>query len=87
MIAKPSQNTSEEQLLGEIETHIVGLQYHDAAFEPGEAIHLEREPDNVHDGQATRVENQAFEQIGYLPKKLASWLAPLIVAGKLRVDG
>lgn len=40
--ASPASN---EQLLGEIETRIMGMQYHDAAVEPGEQINLEREPE------------------------------------------
>lgn len=76
-----------EQLLGEIDTEIVGLQYHEAGLRPGEAIALEREPGNIHDRCAIRVENGLFEPVGYLPREVGHWLAPLLDAGAIRVDG
>ena len=76
-----------EQLLGEIEARITGMQYYEADVAPGEQINLEREPDNPHDENSIRVENGHFEPVGHLPRKVVSWLAPLIDAGKLRVDG
>ncbi|NQT15057.1 MAG: HIRAN domain-containing protein [Planctomycetes bacterium] len=76
-----------EQLMGEIEARITGMQYYEANVAPGEQIHLEREPDNSHDEHSIRVENGRFEPVGHLPRRLVSWLAPLIDAGKLRVDG
>ena len=74
-------------LLGEIETEIVGMQYHKARIHPGEQINVERESKNTHDRRAIRVENGHFEPVGYLPKSMASWLAPLIDDGKIHVDG
>ena len=68
--------------LGEIETEIVGMQYHKARIHPGEQINLERESKNAHDRRAIRVENGHFEPVGYLPKSMASWLAPLIDNGQ-----
>lgn len=76
-----------EQLLGEIETRIVGMQYYDAAVNPGDAVHLEREPNNKHDANAMRVENGLFEPVGHVPRRVCSWLARLIDDGKVRVDG
>jgi hypothetical protein len=73
-------------LLGEIESEIVGMQYHKATLSPGEQVNLEREK-NAHNRQAVRVENGHFEPVGYLPRKTASWLAPLIDAGQIHVDG
>jgi hypothetical protein len=40
-----------EQLLSEIETRIVGMQYYDAAINPGDTVHLEREQNNSHVSQ------------------------------------
>ena len=76
-----------DELLGEIEARIVGMQYYDAETSGGEQMNLEREPDNPHDQQAIRVENGRFEVVGHLPRRLVTWLAPLIDAGKLRVEG
>lgn len=81
-----TRTAPQERVLGEIDAQIVGMQYHDAATKPGSPVNLEREPDNPHDENAIRVENGHFEPVGHLPRKLASWLAPLIDAGKLRVD-
>ena len=73
--------------LGEIETEIVGMQHHKAKVDPGEQISLEREAKNIHDRRAIRVENGHDEPVGYLPKSMASWLAPLIDQGKIHLDG
>jgi len=73
--------------LGRIRTSIVGTQYHDGQVHPGEAVHIEREPENSHDSNAIRVENRDFEQVGYLPARIVFWLAPLIDAGKIRIVG
>ena len=73
--------------LGEIESEIVGMQNHKAKVLPSEQINLEREAKNTHDWRAIRVENGQFEPVGYLPKTMASWLAPLIDEGKIHLDG
>ncbi len=73
--------------LGEIETEIVGMQHHKARVLPGEQVNLERESKNAQDRHAIRVENGHCELVGYLPKKTASWLAPLIDSGQIHLDG
>ncbi len=73
--------------LGEIETEIIGMQHHKAKIDPGEQINLERQAKNTHDRHAIRVENGHDEPVGYLPKSVASWLAPLIDKGKIHLDG
>ena len=78
MIEQESKEEVRNQFLGEIETEIVGMQYHKAKIHPGEQINLERESKNTHDRRAIRVENGHFEPVGYLPRNMASWLAPLI---------
>ena len=76
-----------EQLLGEIDARIVGMQYYDADVGPDEQVNLEREPENPRHADSIRVENGRFQPAGHLPRHMSSWLAPLIDAGKLRVDG
>jgi len=78
---------SAEKLLGTLSTEIVGIQYYDAEVHPGETVHFEREPDNLHDTRAIRVENLDFRQVGHLPRRVVAWLAPLIDHGKVRIDG
>ena len=54
------------------------MQYHKARIHPGEQVNVERESKNARDRRAIRVENGHFEPVGYLPRKITSWLAPLI---------
>jgi hypothetical protein len=63
------------------------MQYHKAKVLPSEQINLDRESKNTHDRRAIRVENGRFEPVGYLPRNMASWLAPLIDQGKIHLDG
>ena len=76
-----------DPFLGEIESVIVGTRHHNARILPGEQVNLEREAEDVHDRRAIRVENGQFEPVGYLPRRAATWLAPLIDQGKIHLDG
>ena len=76
----------EEEWLGDIRTVIAGSQFCDADAEPGDNLSLEREPDNPHDSHAIRIENEDFEKVGYVPRKIASWLAPVMDVGKVLAD-
>jgi len=82
-----SAKSPTEQLLGEIETRIAGVQYYENTATPGEQMNLEREPGNPHDAHAIRVENGHFEPVGNIPRRMCSWLTPLVDSGKVRVDG
>ena len=73
--------------LGTMSTLVVGGQHYSARLSPGEPVRLTREPDNPHDPNAIRVENMAGEKAGHLPREVAAWLAPLLDAGKVRVEG
>ena len=84
MVKTTSEN---EVLLGEITVTLAGTQYCDAAAEAGDKVHFEREPDNTHDRNAIRVENEDFAKIGYVPRQTAAWLTPLIDQGLVYVDG
>jgi hypothetical protein len=46
---------------------------------------LEREHENQYDPNAVRVENQDFKKIGYLPRQVSAWLAPLLDEGKIQI--
>ncbi len=55
----PDQDQQEgvqNAFLGEIETEIVGMQYHKAKIQPGEQVKLERDSKNARDRRAIRVE-------------------------------
>lgn len=75
------------EFLGEIFTEIAGIQYYEADLRPGDKVQLEREPDNQHDNNAIRIENKSFKQTGYVPRRISSWLAPLIDPGEVWVEG
>jgi hypothetical protein len=87
MIEQELKEEVRNPFLGEIETEIVGMQHHKAKIDPGEQVNLEREAKNSHDRRAIRVDNGNFEPVGYLPKSMAAWLAPLIDQGKIHLDG
>ena len=74
------------QLLGEVETWIVGRQYHDFEVRADETVTLEREPENDLDQNAIRVENGRSQPVGYLPRKTSRWLAPLLDVERIRVE-
>jgi hypothetical protein len=83
---EPQQNVR-PQFLGEIETEIVGAQYHQATLQPGEQANLERDRKNAPGRRAILVENGHCEPVGYLPRQIAHWLAPLVDRGQIHLDG
>ena len=78
--------TPPEKCLGDVATVVAGGQYCDAEAKPGEKLTMEREPGNAHDPLAVRLENGKFEKIGYLPRRIVSWLAPLMDDGRVMAD-
>ena len=87
MPANTTPKRPDEQLLGEIETRIAGMQYYEAAVQPGQQVNLEREPENPHDPCSIRVENGRFQPVGHLPRRIARWMAPPVDAGQIRLEG
>ena len=87
MIEQELREAVRNPFLGEIETEIVGMQGRKATIEPGEQINLEREAKSPQDRRAIRVENGKFEPVGYLPRKVASWLSTLVNEHKIHLDG
>jgi len=76
-----------EEILGEVETEIVGPISHERTARDHRAVILVREAGKRRDPHAIRVENTARKRIGYLATTVATWLAPLIDRGMLRVEG
>ena len=87
MPKKASCKSHKKQLIGEIETRITGMQYYEAGVAAGEQVNLERDHHNSHDEHAIRVENGRCEPVGHIPRRLCSWLAPLVDSGKVHVEG
>jgi hypothetical protein len=52
-----------------------------ASLDVSEAVVLDREPDNPHDGNAILVLMQSGTELGYVPRELAKQMAPLLDAG------
>ena len=75
------------KLLGEVFTEIAGMQYYDAGVSPGDKVQLEREPENKFDANAIRIDNKNFHQAGHVPRRISSWLAPLIDSGEVWAEG
>jgi SWI/SNF-related matrix-associated actin-dependent regulator of chromatin subfamily A3 len=75
------------ELYGTIQTKIVGVRYYDGIVTPGESILCLREPSNVYDRNAVRVDNIMGSQVGHLPRNLAEKLAPYLDRGEIVLDG
>ncbi len=73
--------------LGEFQTRIVGMQYVEDNVQAGEEVSFERDPDNQHDANAIRVRNPDFKDVGFVPREITRWLAPLIDQGKVLIEG
>ncbi len=84
---KQSTNSIHDVYLGSIQTKITGMQYAEGNINAGNEVHLERDPDNQHDPNAIRVKNMDFDDAGFIPRKIASWLSPLIDKGAIFVEG
>ena len=87
MIDTQGPTLARDYFLGELGAEIVGRRPHQAEIGPGEHLNIEREAENPDDKDAIRVENDWLQTAGYLPRSVASWLAPLIDSGKIRIEG
>ena len=64
---------------GILNTKIVGVQYYTGYASVGEYVLVRREPSNPYDPNALRVENVRRDQIGHIPRTMASKLAKYMV--------
>lgn len=71
-------NTTQRKDLGVFDTVIVGTKYHDGKARAGDTILLQREPDNKYDRNAVLCISADREEVGYLPRRIVKWLAPLM---------
>ncbi|KAI1735393.1 SNF2 family N-terminal domain-containing protein [Xylaria scruposa] len=67
--------------------NIVGVRYYDGIVTPGESVLCIREPNNVYDRNAVRVDNIMGSQIGHLPRVLVQKIAPYLDSGEIVLDG
>lgn len=75
------------ELYGILHTKIVGIQYYTGYATIGEHVLIRREPSNPYDSNAIRVDSVQRDQIGHIPRVVASKLAPFMDSGSLMVEG
>lgn len=75
------------EFYGTMDNKIVGVRYYDGIVTPGESILCRREPTNVYDRNAVRVDNIMGSQIGHLPRNLVEKLASYMDRREIVVDG
>lgn len=74
------------EYLGWFPGSIVGVRYYRGQVNRNEMVILRREPRNIYDRWAVRVDNLYGEQVGHLPRDLVAHLSPLIDSGKLALE-
>jgi SWI/SNF-related matrix-associated actin-dependent regulator of chromatin subfamily A3 len=63
----------------------VGIRFYDGVAHPGEFVHLVREPDNLYDSNAIRVDNMNLEKVGHIKATVAMTLAPFMDSFKMHL--
>lgn len=81
IISQEDSNSTIEsyELYGVLRTKIVGVQYYGGYATDGEFVIIRREPSNPYDNNAIRVDNVRREQIGHIPRVMASKLSNYMV--------
>ncbi|ORY75046.1 SNF2 family N-terminal domain-domain-containing protein [Leucosporidium creatinivorum] len=77
----------EDQLMVVTRSQVVGVKYYRGLVSEGEAVTLQREPQNPYDPNAIRAMNMSGVQVGHIPKTVAARLAPLMDRQLLSVEG
>ena len=85
-LAGAMQETHDLELYGHIETKIVGCRYYSGYVAVNEMVMARREPGNMYDRNAIQVLNVRSEQIGHIPRTMASKLAGFMDNKSLRVE-
>lgn len=75
------------ELYGSMDNKIVGVRYYNGIATSGELVVLRREPNNMYDRNAIRVDNVMGVQIGHMPRKVVEKIAPYIDNGDLVLEG
>lgn len=68
------------ELYGILETKIVGIRYYNGVATVGEYVTVRREPSNLYDSNAIRIDNVFGTQVGHIPRTVASKLASMMVS-------
>ncbi|KAG9255869.1 SNF2 family N-terminal domain-containing protein [Emericellopsis atlantica] len=75
------------ELYGTFDGKIVGIRYYNGRVSPGELVLCIREPQNKFDSNAIRIDNVMGQQVGHLPRKVVTKLAPYVDRGDLVIEG
>jgi SWI/SNF-related matrix-associated actin-dependent regulator of chromatin subfamily A3 len=81
------QNSNESCLYTNMDAKIVGVRYYNGHVSPGEMVFVRREPHNAYDTNAIQVLNVRRQQIGHIPRNVASKLAPFLDRHQFTVEG
>ena len=82
-----ANGTDELHLYGDLDTKIVGVQYYRGFACEGEVILIRREPGNLYDANAIRIDNVNRQQIGHIPRRIAAKLSKYIDDQSLHCEG
>ncbi|KEY71515.1 hypothetical protein S7711_03581 [Stachybotrys chartarum IBT 7711] len=74
------------ELYGTFDGKIVGVRYYDGVATLGEVVLCRREPGNMYDSNAIRMDNVLYQQIGHIPRAVAAKLTPYIDRGDLTLE-
>ncbi|KAI5123845.1 hypothetical protein M0805_005664 [Coniferiporia weirii] len=83
---EPKEETRDE-LYCMMSTQVVGVQYYKGLVGPDEEVTLIREPHNKYDRNAIQVKNIAGNQVGHIPRAIATKLSPLLDQRRITVEG
>ncbi|CCM03320.1 uncharacterized protein FIBRA_05448 [Fibroporia radiculosa] len=78
---------NKDELYCMLRTNVVGIQYYKGLVGPGEEVRLLRQPNNQFDRNAIQVQNIGSQQVGHVPRNVATKLAPLIDKNIVSVEG
>ncbi|KAB5572425.1 helicase-like protein [Coniochaeta sp. 2T2.1] len=76
----------DRELYGSLDGKVVGVRYYRGYASPGEVVICHREPHNQYDENAIRVDNVLGQQIGHIPRTVASKLAPYLDNGDIAIE-
>ncbi|KAL8824855.1 MAG: hypothetical protein Q9191_004771 [Dirinaria sp. TL-2023a] len=75
------------ELYGTLNTKVVGIRYYTGYATVGEFVLIRREPSNIYDSNAIRIDNVQGNQIGHIPRTMAAKLARYMDNRKIVVEG
>ena len=73
--------------IGKIRMYIIGRKYYEVYVTCGESVYFQRDPEDEHYPDTILAVNESHEALGFLARKNAEFLAPLIDEGKISLVG